>query len=267
MILTLTEKRNIVKHVLNSKRNVTLLEAKNSQLLKEELKFNLAFYNCVKEAFFKNTRFVINEDLLGVLGGLGAVKDLLTGVDVVAKVIDWVTGKLIPTLIKSIEKFIPKSIADLGDKAVQLFSDFVKWIQKNISYTGVSKVFAMIKYKTLNPTSDQVNCMLVAAKTAYRYILMALVSAFVVKMSLLGGDAVVDALNQNVLMGGMDNLMTSIGLGKLFSTLFGSYSAMTKAEKAKKLKIDVEEKRKSIEIDTKNSFAKDWNYCDLKGKQ
>jgi hypothetical protein len=266
MILTLTEKRNIVNHVLNSKRNVTLLEAKNSYLLREELKFNLAFYNSVKEAFFKNTRVAINEDLLGILGSLGLVKDLLTGIDVVDKAIEWITKTMLPALLKTVGKFIPKSVSDLGAKTTTLFSDFVKWIQKNLSYTGVAKVFAMIKYKTTSPSSDQINCMMVAAKSAYRYILMGLVSAFVVKMSLLGGDALVDAFSQDVLIGGMDNLMASIGIGKLFTTLFGSYSAMTKAEKAKHLKSDVEKKRQEIEIDMKNSFKKDWNYCDLKGK-
>ena len=68
------------------------------------------------------------------------------------------------------------------------------------------------------------------------------------------------------MLGGMDQLMTSIGLGKLFTSIFGTYGAATKAQKAADLKGKIEAKRNEVQDAAMRTFKDDWNYCTLKGK-
>lgn len=264
MILTLEEKRSIARTVIQSHYGGLLTESKTDRLVHEHIKFNLKFYNAIKETFAPQLRrhTVITEDLLTILGN---VKDLLTGVKFIDDIVKWISDKFIPLLTSKIEKFIPKNVSDIATNMGSYIKQFISWIEQNLSYKGLSKLFSMIKYKTFQPNPEQIKCMELAAKSAYRYILIALVTAFVVKVLGYGSEAVIDAFTSDqVMLGSMDQLMASIGLGKLFTSLFGTYGAATKAQKAVKLKKDIETKRTEIQTDSIVKFKADWNYCDSK---
>lgn len=264
MILTLEEKRTIARAVITSRYGGLITEARTDKFVRDDIKFNLKFYNALKESFTPQLRrhSVITEDLLTILGN---VKDLLTGVKFIDDIVKWISDKFIPLMISKIGKFIPKNVTDIASKMGSYAKQFISWLEENLSYKGLSKIFAMIKYRTIKPNPEQLNCMMLAAKSAYRYILMALVTAFVIKVLGYGGEAVIDAFTSDqVLMGGMDQLMASIGLGKMFTSLFGTYGAVSKGQKARKLKSDIEQKRSQVQSDSVIKFKSDWNYCDSK---
>jgi len=266
MVLTLQEKRNIAKYVIYSRNNMFLNEAVNNNYIREEIKLNFAFYNALKETFFRNEKYVLTEDILSLLSG---AKDLLTGTDLSKKLIDWFTGTLVPIIQSKIGKFIPKSVQDVTSNLAKYVSDFITWLKDTLSYNGLAILFAKIKYNKWlqSPSAEEIKCMELAAKTAYRYILMTLVAAFVIKVLGYGSDIVIDAFNSDdVMLGSMDQLMTSIGLGKLFTSIFGTYGAATKAQKAADLKGKIEAKRNEVQDAAMRTFKDDWNYCDLKGK-
>ena len=261
MILTFNEKRAIAKMVIES-NNVLITEAKYDWDIREEIVTNLKFYNAVKEAFLADRKHVdiLTEDILSALGG---IKDLLTGVDIVKQFTEWFTKKLIPKLLSKIEKFIP-GVNELASKLGDKINQFIKWLKETLSYDGISKLFAMIKYRTLTPSNEQKKCMLLAAKSAYRYILIALVTAFLIKISGYGIEAVDSMITQASLFKSFDQLLTTAGIGKFVATLFGAYGSYTKADKARKLKSDIEQKRGELETQSLSSFSKDWGYCDNK---
>ncbi len=265
MILSLQEKRIIAKNVIYSYHGGLIAESKTDRLVREDIKFNLKFYNALKESFSPQLRnnTVITEDLLGLLGN---IKDLLTGVKFIDDIAKWLSDKFIPLLISKIDKFIPKSVSSITQNLASSIKQFISWIESNLNYKGLSKLFAMIKYKTFKPNAEQLKCMELSAKSAYRYILIALVSAFIIKVIGYGSEQMIDAFTSDqISMANMDQLMASIGLGKLFTSLFGTYGAATKAQKAVKLKKDIEQKRSEIQNDSIVKFKADWTYCDSKG--
>lgn len=261
MILTFNEKRSIAKMVIES-NDVLITEARYDWDLRDEIVTNLKFYNAIKESFFANykTANIITEDILSALGGF---KDLLTGIDIVKQFNEWLTKKLLPKLLNTVEKFIPGA-NEMGTRFVENVGKFIEWLKKTLSYDGISKLFAMMKYRTLKPTDEQKKCMLLAAKSAYRYILIALVTAFLIKISGYGVEAVDSMITQASVFKGFDNLLASAGVGKFIATLFGAYGSYTKADKARKLKSDIEKKRSELETQSLGSFSKDWGYCDNK---
>lgn len=262
MTLTLTEKKYITRMVIHSS-NGLLSEVKYDSLMKDEIRFNLYFYNVVKEAFFgKNeNQTLLTEDILSALGG---IKDLLTGVDVVKKFTDWLKDKLVPKLVAQIERVVP-GVNELATKLADYIKRAVDWIKKTLSYDGISKLFAMAKYRTLAPSTEQKKCMLLAAKSAYRYILIMLVTAFLIKITGYSVDAVDTIINQASTFGDFDMLLAGAGLPKFVSLLFGGYGSYTKADKARKLKSDIEKKREEFSQPALINFKKDWGYCDNKG--
>lgn len=267
MILTLEEKRAIARTVISSHYGGLIMESRTDKLVHEDIKFNFKFYNALKETFSPQLRnhSIITEDLLTILGN---VKDLLTGVKFLDDIVKWISDKFIPLLISKVDKFIPKNVQDIARKLSGFVKQFISWIEQNLSYKGLSKLFAMIKYKTFSPNDEQKKCMELAAKSAYRYILITLVAAFVIKVLGYGAETFIDAFSSDeILMGSIDQLMTSIGLGKLFSSLFGTYGAATKAQKAVKLKKDIEMKRSEVQSDSMVKFKADWAYCDKKVQQ
>lgn len=267
MILTLEEKRAIAKTVISSHYGGLIMESRTDRLVHEDIKFNFKFYNALKETFSPQLRnhVVITEDLLTILGN---IKDLLTGVKFIDDIIKWISDKFIPLLISKVDKFIPKNVQDIAGKLAGFVKQFVSWIEQNLGYKGLSKLFAMIKYKTFAPTGEQTKCMELAAKSAYRYILITLVAAFVIKALGYGAETFIDVFSSDeILLGSMDQLMASIGLGKLFASLFGTYGAATKAQKAVKLKKDIETKRTEVQSDSMIKFKADWSYCDKKVEQ
>jgi hypothetical protein len=267
VVLTLQEKRSIAKYVIRSHYEGLLTESKSDRFVREDIKFNFKFYNALKESFSPQLRndVVITEDLLTLLGN---IKDLLTGVKFLDDIVKWISDKFIPLLVSKIDKFIPKSVSDITQKLASYVKQFISWIESNLTYKGLSKIFAMIKYKTFSPNAEQLKCTELAAKSAYRYILMTLVAAFIIKIVGYGGEQLIDAFTSDqVILGSMDQLMASIGLGKVFATLFGTYGAATKAQKAVKLKKDIEMKRSQVQTDSMIKFKSDWAYCDSKEQQ
>jgi uncharacterized protein YfkK (UPF0435 family) len=267
VILTLEEKRAIARMTINSHYGGLLIESKTDRLVREDLRFNLKFYNAVKETFSPQLRkeAVITEDLLTILGN---IKDLLTGVKFIDDIVKWISDKFLPILVSKIDQFIPKNVQDIASKLGNNIKSLISWLEKNLSYKGLTKLFAMIKYKTFSPNDEQMKCMELSAKSAYRYILMTLVAAFIIKVVGYGAETFVDVFTSDqVLVGSMDQLMASIGLGKLFTTLFGTYGAATKAQKAVKLKKDIETKRTQVQNDSIIKFKADWAYCDSKEQQ
>jgi hypothetical protein len=259
MILTLTEKRAITLMVMNS-HNSLLSEAKYDTNIRQDIISNFVFYNAIKESFGRDVRkdTLLTEDLLSALGG---IKDLLTGVDIVNKFVEWLTKKLLPKLILKIEQFIP-GINELATKLGDGISKFIKWIKTNLSYDGLSKVFAMVKYRTFSPSTEQIKWMELAAKSAYRNILIAIVVAFLVKITGYSVDAVDSMINQANLFSGFDDLLAQVGIAKFISVLFGSYGSYTKADKAKKLKDDIEKKRDELGNEHVLDFSSQWkNAC------
>ena len=266
MILTLEEKRIIASSVIRSHYGGLLTESKTDRLVHEDIKFNFKFYNALKETFSPQLRreTVITEDLLTILGN---VKDLLTGVKFIDDIIKWISDKFIPLLVSKIDKFIPKNVQSIAKDLGNYMKQFISWLEQNLSYKGLSKLFAMIKYKTFTPNDEQKKCMGLAGKSAYRYILIALVSAFVIKAIGYGAETFIDVFSSDeMLMGSVDALMASIGLGKMFTALFGTYGAATKAQKAVKLKKDIETKRTQVQSDSMVKFKADWSYCDKKAE-
>ena len=260
-MLTIAEKKSIAKLVIES-NNVLLSEARYDNRIKDDIRQNLFFYNALKESFIGQSRntTILTEDILSALGG---VKDLLTGVDVIKKFTDWLQNKLIPKLVAQIERIVPGA-TEMGTRLGVKIQNAVDWLKKTLSYDGLSKLFAMIKYRTLTPTNDQKKCMLLAAKSAYRYILIMLVTAFLIKITGYGIDAVNDMVNQASLFSGFDDLLQAAGISKFVALLFGSYGSYTKADKAKKLKSDIEAKRKQYTQNSLNNLKNDWAYCDNK---
>lgn len=263
MKLTIQEKRNIARYVIYSRNGMFLHEAISDNSVKSEIKLNLYFYNALKENFFKTEKYCINEDLLSALGG---IKDLLTSTDVGQKMTGWIKNKLVPYFEKLLSGFVPNTIKNSAEYIGKLFADFIKWVHKTLSPQGLATLFARIKYKkfTSSPSTQEIECMMLAAKQIYTYILVVLVSAFIIKILGVSIDTV-DIMTQKSLSGSLELLMTSLGLSKIFGAAFGTYGTITKAQKAKHLVDDIKKKKEEIGTETFNKWGDYWNYCDVKG--
>ena len=152
------------------------------------MKLNLEFYNALKEGFVEDNKTNLDEaaGMFGtVLSVLGNIKDFLTGTKVIKDIVGWVQGliqKLSEKLGPKIDQFIPQKIQDFAKDGVSAVEKFIKWIYNTLSYKGLAKLFAMIRYKTIRPTDEQKQCMELAAKKVYKWILITLVIAFAIKL-------------------------------------------------------------------------------------
>jgi len=186
--LTREEQKSVVKMVIESHQGITLSEAKTNEDIREEMKLNLEFYNSLKEGFTREGKTTLDEaaDMFGtVLSVLGNIKDYLTGLKVIKNITAWVQEliqKLSEKLGPQIDKFIPQKIQDLAKDGVTAVEKFIKWLYNTLSYKGFAKLFAMIRYKTIKPSDEQKQCMELAAKKVYKWILITLVVAFVIKL-------------------------------------------------------------------------------------
>ena len=283
MTLTREEQKSVVKMVMESHQGVTLSEAKTNEDIREEMKLNLEFYNSLKEGFTRKGKATLDEaaGMFGaVLSVLGNIKDFLTGTKVIKDIMAWVQGliqKLSEKLGPKIDQFIPQKIQDLAKDGVSAVEKFIKWIYNTLSYKGLAKLFAMIRYKTIKPTDEQKQCMELAAKKVYKWILITLVVAFVIKFAIVAipmatasASATATAAGTTQLAGFSSSLkpigalLAKIGHGSLFKGIFSAASAGVKAKDAKKISSDIKAKEQEAKDKEINGFKGAWEYCPIK---
>tara|TARA_R110000787_G_scaffold189197_1_gene300883 strand:- start:82 stop:978 length:897 start_codon:yes stop_codon:yes gene_type:complete len=291
MILTKEEQKSVVKMVMESYQNITLSEAKTNKDIKEEMKLNLEFYNSLKEGFTKEGKATLDEAtgmFSAVLSVLGNIKDFLTGTKVIKDIMAWVqelVQKISEKLGPKIDQFIPQEIQDLGFQNLNRAKDgisavekFIKWIYNTLSYKGLAKLFAMIRYKTFKPTDEQKQCMELAAKKVYKWILITLVVAFIIKFAIvaipmMATTATSTAAVSTAQVAGFTSslkpigaLLAKIGHGSLFKGLFSAASAGIKAKDAKKISSDIKAKENEAKDKELDGFKGAWDYCPLPQK-
>jgi hypothetical protein len=286
MTLTREEQKSVLRMVMESHQGVTLTEARSNNDIKEEMKLNLEFYNSLKEGFIKDSKSTLDEaaGMFGaVLGVLGNIKDFLTGTKIIKDITAWVQGliqKLSEKLGPQIDKFVPQKIQDFAKDGVSAVEKFIKWIYNTLSYKGLAKLFAMIRYKTFKPTDEQKQCMELAAKKVYKWILITLVTAFVIKLAVIAipmistATSAAGAAASTTQLAGFSAslkpigaLLVKVGHGSLFKGLFSAASAGIKAKDAKKISSDIKAKEKEAKDKEIDGFDSAWNYCALPEKK
>jgi len=290
MTLTREEQKSVVKMVMESHQGITLSEAKTNEDIREEMKLNLGFYNSLKEGFTKEGKVTLDEaaGMLGaVLGVLGNIKDFLTGTKIIKDITAWVQGlvqKLSEKLGPQIDKFIPQKIQDLAKDGVTAVEKFVKWLYNTLSYKGLAKLFAMIRYKTIKPTDEQKQCMELAAKKVYKWIIITLVIAFVIKFAMVAipmaikslaasGTATAGAATTTIQASFATSLkpigavLSKLGHGSLFKGAFSTVSAALKAKDVSKISSDIKAKEQETKDKELKGFKDSWNYCPLPQKE
>ena len=293
MTLTREEQKSVLRMVMESHQGVTLSEAKTNENIREEMKLNLEFYNSLKEGFTEEGKATLDEaaGMFGaVLSVLGNIKDFLTGTKVIKDIVSWVQGliqKLSEKLGPKIDQFIPQKIQDLAKDGVSAVEKFVKWVYNTLSYKGLAKLFAMIRYKTIKPTDEQKQCMELAAKKVYKWILITLVVAFVIKLAVLAAPmiatatataatstAATGAAAGTTQLAGFSTALKPIGAllakaghGSLFKGIFSAASAGIKAKDAKKISSDIKAKEQEAKDKEIEGFKGAWNYCPLPQKE
>lgn len=290
MILTLHEQKLITSRVLQSE-NATLTEAEHNIDLQNEIKANLRFYNEVKKGFCINesaTRFINEAGLISsVLDVIGGIKDFLTGTKIVKDVVAYLE-KIIKPIIEKLKKialkYVPEPIRNVAGDLATGFVDsakglakFVKAIYETLSYKGLAKLFAMIRYRTFRPTDKQKACMLAVAKQVYKYILIFLVVAFIIKMIMIFWPAIVSALavaktatsvgaSIATFSTSIGTTLAAVGIKTLLFKIFSVISAALKTKDIKKLNKEIKAHTMEELNATKASFKDLWNECPLPKK-
>lgn len=290
MILTLHEQKLITKRILQSE-NATLTEAEHNIDLQNEIKTNLRFYNEVKKGFCINesaTRFINEVGLISsVLDVLGGIKDFLTGTKIVKDVVAYLE-KIIKPIIEKLKKvalkYVPEPIRNVAGGLATGFVDsakglasFVKAIYETLSYKGLAKLFAMIRYRTFRPTDEQKECMLAVAKQVYKYILTFLVVAFIIKMIMIFWPAIVSALaaaktaatveaSIATFSNSIGVTLAAVGIKALLVKIFSVISAALKTKDIKKLNKEIKAHTMEELNAIKASFKDLWNECPLPKK-
>jgi hypothetical protein len=284
--LTREEQKSVVKMVMESHQGVTLSEAKTNEDIREEMKLNLEFYNSLKEDFLNEEKTNLEEAsgmLMSFLGALGSIKDYLTGLKVIKDITSWVQGviqKLSEKLGPKIDQFIPQKIQDLAKDGVSAVEKFVKWLYNTLSYKGLAKAFAVIRYRTRKPTDEQKQCMELAAKKVYKWILITLVAAFVIKLAVLAAPMIATAATSTAATGAAAGttqlagfsaslkpigvLLAKVGHGSLFKGIASTASAAIKSKDAKKISSDIKAKEQEAKDKEIDGFKGAWNYCPIK---
>ena len=143
----------------------------------------------------------------------------------------------------------------------------------------------MIRYRTFRPTDEQKKCMELAAKKVYKWILITLVVAFVIKLAVLAAPmiatataatstAATGAAASTTQLAGFSTALKPIGAllakaghGSLFKGIFSTVSAAIKSKDASKISADIEAKEKEAKDKEIDGFKGAWNYCALPEKK
>jgi hypothetical protein len=287
MILTLAEQKLITRRVLQSE-NASLTEADHNIDLQNEIKLNLRFYNEVKKGFCISesaTRLINEIDLIGgVLSTLGAVKDIITGAKITKNIVELLEKIITPILDKLKKlalKYVPEPIRNVSNDIATGFADsakgiadFIKKVYETLSYKGLAKLFAMIRYRTFRPTEKQKECMLAVAKQVYKYILIFLIVAFIIKMIVIFTPTIIVAIKSastaatlTTAFAGFSNSVSTafaaIGIKTLLFKIFSIISAALKAKDVKKLDAEIKAHTREELNTTKATFKDLWNECPL----
>ena len=261
---------------MESHQNIPLTEVKNNNTIKTELRANLAFYNEVKKGFLTEGKQPLNEveGIVGViLTSVGNIKDFITGAGFGKNILEGIK-KILTKVAEYVKAFVNSIVPGTYETAeyiVKTVKNGVKWIYKTLTWPGLAKLFAMIRYRTLKPTKEQKACMELAAKKAYRWILIVFIGAFIVKIIIGLTPAIIQGLTTT---GGLtmafSPLITAIqgaGLKSIAAKLYSAISAALKAKDYSKLGDEVqaiENEAKKGELD---DFSEAWNKCPLPVKQ
>ena len=295
MTLTREEQKSVVKMVMESHQGVTLSEAKTNGDIREEMKLNLEFYSALKEGFVDEKKQPLDEGIGIVkvfLNVLGSVKDFLTGTKIVKDITEWIKGilaKLAEKLAPLVDKFVPQKVQDLAKDGASAVTKFIKEVYNTFSYKGFAKMFAMIRYRTFRPSDEQKQCMELAGKIVYKWIIIALIAFFVIKLIITAwpvitamvakGAAVGTGVQQaavggKALYGGLiamlapiKAILAKLGHGSLYKGIFSSTSAAIKAKDASKISADIKAKEKEAKDKETDGFKGAWNYCPLPQKE
>lgn len=278
MILTREEQKSVLRMVMESHQGITISEAKSNQDIREEIKSNLKFYNKVKEGFLNETKSNILEAegiLNSILSVIGNIKNALSVTGWGKSAIEWIKNfitKFVEKFKNVIIDYVPggKSIIKGAKTVAEYTSKFVKWVYNTISYKGLAKLFAMMRYKTLSPTEEQKKCMELAAKKVYKWILIAFIAAYIIKVITTSGSslAMSAALFANpgtmaLAFAPLKSLIASAGLkGTFFGTLSLS-SAVDKSLSADKLADQIEAEEQKAKAGELDNFNEAWNMCPL----
>jgi hypothetical protein len=166
MILTLEEKKSIIRMVLKEYQNITISEIKSNSNIKKEIKLNLKFYSGLKEA--------IGLDWVSsIINFIGGIKDFLTATDIgkwIVKTVQKIANKLSPTYSKD-----PN---DWTDKLVNFFKKVKEWIgPKFIAY-----LIAAWKKKSFKPSDEEIKAQMKPAEVIYKIILGILICLAIYKL-------------------------------------------------------------------------------------
>jgi len=297
MTLTREEQKSVLRMVMESHQGITLSEAKTNGDIREEMKLNLEFYNSLKEDFLNEEKTNLEEAeglVMTVLGALGSIKDYLTGLKVIKDITAWIQGllqKLFEKLSPQIDKFIPQKVQDLAKDGASAVTKFIKWLYNTLSYKGLAKLFARIRYRKwrTKPTDEQIKCMELAAKKVYKWVVIALIAFFVIKLiiiawpvitAMVAKGAAVGTGVQQAAVGGkslavilsamlvpIKTILTKLGHGYLYKGIYSSISTAIKVKDASKISADIKAKEKEAKDKEIDGFKGAWNYCPLPQKE
>jgi hypothetical protein len=274
MILTKIEQKSVLRMVIESYQGITLSEVKSNQDIKEKIKLNLKFYNEVKKGFLNENKSNILEAegiLASILSVIGNIKDFITSTKLGKNVVEWVKNfitKFVEKFKNAIINYIPggETILKGAKYITEAISKFFKWLYNTISEKGLAKLFAMVRYRTFSPTEEQENCMLLAAKKAYKWILITLVAAFIIKILIVAapllfttGSAIKAGLPLAITFAPFKTILLNLG----FKSFFSTYSTITKLDQVKELEKEIETEETLAKARELDSFNEAWNKCPL----
>lgn len=270
--LTIREKKLIIHKIMESYQGITLSEVKNNNNIKSEIKLNFQFYNEVKKGFLnerKNNLLEIEGIFGSILGTLGSIKDFLTGNKIIKNIAEWIKNlleKIKNKLNPLAEKYAVLYVAKrMGEDLINVVSSFTKWLYEVLSYKGLSKLFAMIKYRTFKPSEEQIKCMELAAKKVWKWLLITLVAAFLIKIMVAAITAkTAAAITINAFQASLSPILAVLGkfgLKAWGTKIFSTYSAALKAKDASKIENEIKTQEKEFKEGEMDSFKEAWNYC------
>mgnify|MGYP000173901826 CR=1 FL=1 len=280
-VLTKEDRKAIASMVIEeSYQGITLAEAKTNESLKENIAENIKFYNAVKQMMLeeakKQQRPLHEGALKDVLGLLGGIKDAWTATAVGKDVTKWIRSrmsKFASATEKVASKVLPTKAVEAGKSAKEVasiladkFEKALTWLVKTFSYQGIAKLFAMIRYKKLKPSKEQIKCMVPAAKKTVSAIYAALVIAFIAKIGLFAAP-VIAAGGLPALQAATLGVVAKAGLwggAKVVATkAFSTYSAMKKAQDAAKYAKQAKEMTSGAVDSALEDFSSAWDTCAL----
>lgn len=258
MNLTREEQLMVASMVVES-HNVSISEAKTNQQLKEDLKLNLEFYNGIKEE-----GAVINEGFLSIMGNIKDLWTAATKADGLFKVVYDRVTKIAQKYAPSISKYIPSEIKEFG----AAMKDIANWLYKTLGYKGFAKGFAMVKYRTLKPSQEQINCLVPFAKIVISILYLVLVALFLIKLiPIIAGAGAAAGAGTTVQagFGPLTAVFKGLGSGNQAMGMFSAFSAYLKSKDARAYAEQASEKingeKDKAVKQLASNFKKSWNTC------